>query len=166
MTMTPIEAVYAAAVPGIDPPEGVDTADVLVSTHDLQALLRDQGFDPGRVDGQYGPRTEAALVLALRAAGLAVNPSGGPTGGWTEVSPDGESVSMSDDTWATLHEVTGPGTASASSASDHEGWTTLPPLPASAYQPRATPSWVPWAVGGAVLLVVGVGAMYAGSRHR
>lgn len=37
---------------------------------ELQELLRANGFDPGPVDGIFGPRTEAAVVAAQRHYGL------------------------------------------------------------------------------------------------
>lgn len=40
---------------------------------ELQELLRANGFDPGPVDGIFGPRTEAAVVAAQRHYGLAVD---------------------------------------------------------------------------------------------
>ena len=40
----------------------------------LQYLLRDHGFDPGEIDGVYGPKTAAALRSFQRAA--AISPDG------------------------------------------------------------------------------------------
>lgn len=39
---------------------------------DVQARLRDAGFDPGPIDGRFGPRTEAALRRFQAASGLPV----------------------------------------------------------------------------------------------
>ncbi|MCC5912363.1 MAG: LysM peptidoglycan-binding domain-containing protein [Clostridiaceae bacterium] len=36
----------------------------------LQRLLRDAGFDPGTIDGIFGPRTEAAVIAFQRSKGL------------------------------------------------------------------------------------------------
>lgn len=35
----------------------------------IQTALRDAGFDPGPIDGVWGPRTQGALTAALRAGG-------------------------------------------------------------------------------------------------
>ncbi|MDX1501995.1 MAG: M15 family metallopeptidase [Thermoanaerobaculia bacterium] len=40
------------------------------ATEQLQRLLDEAGFDPGSADGQFGPRTEAAVQELQRAAGL------------------------------------------------------------------------------------------------
>jgi len=39
----------------------------------LQRLLKLKGFDPGEVDGTFGPATEAALKSLQEAAGLDVD---------------------------------------------------------------------------------------------
>jgi len=38
--------------------------------HDAQLALRDAGFDPGRIDGVMGPRTQAALREFQASYGL------------------------------------------------------------------------------------------------
>ncbi len=40
---------------------------------ELQTLLRNQGFDPGPIDGDFGPRTEAAVRNFQRSKGLVVD---------------------------------------------------------------------------------------------
>lgn len=40
---------------------------------ELQELLRERGFDPGPVDGIFGPLTEAAVIAAQRHYGLEVD---------------------------------------------------------------------------------------------
>jgi peptidoglycan hydrolase-like protein with peptidoglycan-binding domain len=37
---------------------------------ELQRRLADEGFDPGGIDGEFGPKTRAALVFFQRASGL------------------------------------------------------------------------------------------------
>ena len=44
----------------------------------LQRLLKLKGFDPGEVDGVFGPATEAALESLQEAAGLDVDAVYGP----------------------------------------------------------------------------------------
>ena len=45
---------------------------------DLQRLLRLKGFDPGEVDGVFGPVTSAALISLQEAAGLDADAIYGP----------------------------------------------------------------------------------------
>jgi hypothetical protein len=44
----------------------------------LQQALKDHGFDPGPVDGQFGPHTRAAVVAYQQAEGLTVDGIVGP----------------------------------------------------------------------------------------
>lgn len=44
----------------------------------LQARLKDYGFDPGPVDGVFGPRTRDAVMSFQRAAGIAADGVVGP----------------------------------------------------------------------------------------
>lgn len=43
----------------------------------IQTALRDAGFDPGPIDGVWGPRTQGAFTVALRAGGTP-GPAGPP----------------------------------------------------------------------------------------
>lgn len=63
-----------AATPPPEPEEPLvlDTGDYAR----IQRLLRDSGFNPGPIDGQWGPRTKRALVAFQRSAGLP--PTGEP----------------------------------------------------------------------------------------
>ena len=45
---------------------------------EMQQLLKNAGFNPGAVDGQFGPNTEAALKAFQKAKGLEVDGSCGP----------------------------------------------------------------------------------------
>ncbi|MBX7100388.1 MAG: peptidoglycan-binding protein [Myxococcaceae bacterium] len=45
---------------------------------ELQSRLQAQGFDPGPVDGDYGPRTRAAVTAFQQAHGLEVDGVAGP----------------------------------------------------------------------------------------
>jgi peptidoglycan hydrolase-like protein with peptidoglycan-binding domain len=44
----------------------------------LQRALATHGFSPGALDGDFGPRTEAALIAFQRQAGLAADDRAGP----------------------------------------------------------------------------------------
>lgn len=44
----------------------------------LQQRLKEQGFDPGAIDGQFGPGTEAALIAFQKSEGLAADGIAGP----------------------------------------------------------------------------------------
>jgi len=45
---------------------------------ELQQRLRQRGFDPGAVDGQFGPGTEAAVRAFQNSVGLSVDGQAGP----------------------------------------------------------------------------------------
>jgi len=44
----------------------------------LQQSLKEKGFDPGVVDGQFGPGTEAAVIAFQKSEGLAADGIAGP----------------------------------------------------------------------------------------
>ena len=44
----------------------------------LQQQLKDKGFDPGHIDGAFGPGTEAALIAFQKSEGLAADGIAGP----------------------------------------------------------------------------------------
>lgn len=44
----------------------------------MQQKLKDAGFDPGKIDGQFGPKTKAALEGYQKAQGLKVDGIAGP----------------------------------------------------------------------------------------
>jgi len=44
----------------------------------LQQRLKDKGFNPGRIDGKFGPGTEAALIAFQKSEGLAADGIAGP----------------------------------------------------------------------------------------
>jgi putative chitinase len=54
--------------------EGSSGADV----KDLQQRLKDEGFDPGLIDGKFGPGTEAALMAFQKSGGLSADGIAGP----------------------------------------------------------------------------------------
>ena len=43
------------------------------AVHELQQALKGLGYDPGPVDGQFGPGTEAAVKAFQKAQGIAVD---------------------------------------------------------------------------------------------
>jgi murein DD-endopeptidase MepM/ murein hydrolase activator NlpD len=48
------------------------------SVRELQSLLKSKGFDPGPVDGEFGPKTAAAVRRFQQAAGITVDAIVGP----------------------------------------------------------------------------------------
>ncbi|WP_224366097.1 C40 family peptidase [Hyalangium versicolor] len=48
------------------------------SVRDLQNLLKSKGFNPGPVDGQFGPKTKAAVLSFQKAKGISVDGIVGP----------------------------------------------------------------------------------------
>lgn len=48
------------------------------SVRDLQKKLKAAGFDPGPIDGIFGPKTQAAVMAFQRAAGISVDGIAGP----------------------------------------------------------------------------------------
>jgi len=73
---------------------------------ELQKALKAKGFNPGPIDGQFGPKTEAAVKAFQRANHLAVDGIVGPK------------------TWGKLHAA---GAASGSSGTSSSG--SRPPVP-------------------------------------
>jgi peptidoglycan L-alanyl-D-glutamate endopeptidase CwlK len=45
---------------------------------ELQQRLKEQGFNPGSIDGKFGPGTEAALIAFQKSEGLAADGIAGP----------------------------------------------------------------------------------------
>lgn len=73
----PVSAVAARVVIPSSAPvlsQGARGAEVAT----LQQALRDAGFDPGPIDGDFGPRTRAAVVAFQQARGLTVDGVVGP----------------------------------------------------------------------------------------
>jgi peptidoglycan hydrolase-like protein with peptidoglycan-binding domain len=50
---------------GTQPPAGGDDE---VQVEDLQKVLTDAGYEPGAIDGIYGPKTEAAWTAMMADA--------------------------------------------------------------------------------------------------
>lgn len=48
------------------------------AVRELQTLLKSKGFNPGPVDGAFGPKTKAAVLAFQRAQGIAVDGVVGP----------------------------------------------------------------------------------------
>ena len=44
----------------------------------LQQSLKNKGFDPGNVDGDFGPATEAAVISFQKSEGLLADGKAGP----------------------------------------------------------------------------------------
>ena len=73
-----------AAQPAIDPDPAPAAAGADKAIDDpsretvrtVQSRLRERGYDPGPLDGRFGPRTRAAIVAFARDAGLPALPDG------------------------------------------------------------------------------------------
>lgn len=74
-----------AALPTQTAKPVLEEGDRGAAVRDLQAGLRKHGFDPGAVDGIFGPRTEAAVRAFQSARGLQVDGIVGPKT-WGELS--------------------------------------------------------------------------------
>ena len=64
--------------------EEVSSPESKVGTKEIQAALKNAGFDPGAVDGKMGPRTQQAVKEFQRAKGLKVDGKVGPKT-WSEL---------------------------------------------------------------------------------
>ena len=51
---------------------------------ELQQRLKQLGFNPGKLDGDFGPGTEAAIMAFPKSEGLLVDGTAGPTTGSSE----------------------------------------------------------------------------------
>lgn len=69
---------YVCDTPLADLPPLVDASASATGTRALQTLLRDLGYSPGPVDGQYGPQTQAAVRAYQADTGLYVDAQVGP----------------------------------------------------------------------------------------
>ena len=78
------------------------------SVTQMQQLLKKAGFDPGPIDGKFGPKTLAALKAFQKAKGLAVDGICGPK------------------SWGALQGTGGTGSATSTSATGATGNTGGP----------------------------------------
>lgn len=68
---------FDPGVPTVPPPSPPEQR-ALVTTREIQAALIELGYDPGPVDGIWGPRTRAAVKAFQRDAGLVADGVVGP----------------------------------------------------------------------------------------
>ncbi|MBU4312440.1 MAG: peptidoglycan-binding protein [Candidatus Omnitrophica bacterium] len=64
--------------------EEISSPDFNVTIKEIQAALKNAGFDPGTLDGKMGPRTQQAAKEFQRAKGLKVDGKVGPKT-WSEL---------------------------------------------------------------------------------
>lgn len=123
----------------------------VMSTRDLQRLLVQKGFQPGSVDGVWGPNTAGALRQAAEAAGLDASDAVG--------SEDRRSVELSD---SLLQAIRGLPDRTAPS-------TPAPPAPDNTADITGggfqVPDWLPWTIGAGVLVAVGGYFVWRGQKR-
>jgi peptidoglycan hydrolase-like protein with peptidoglycan-binding domain len=92
---------------------------------EVQTMLIASGFNPGAVDGRFGPRTRRAVMNFQRAKQLGVDGIVGPR------------------TWAALRSTTAPATTTSTTPSTSATGTTAAPTTTPA-PPGSTPSGETW----------------------
>jgi peptidoglycan hydrolase-like protein with peptidoglycan-binding domain len=81
-----LEKTYSIEVRSAFPEKSSGVASVSQWTiKDVQAALKNAGFDPGSVDGKLGPRTQQAIKEFQRVKGLKIDGKVGPKT-WAELS--------------------------------------------------------------------------------
>jgi len=81
-----LEKTYSVEVRSAFPEKVSTVASVSQWTiKDVQAALKNAGFDPGSIDGKLGPRTQQAIKEFQRAKGLKIDGKVGPKT-WAELS--------------------------------------------------------------------------------
>ncbi|HDP16377.1 MAG TPA: peptidoglycan-binding protein [Candidatus Omnitrophica bacterium] len=81
-----LEKTYSVEVRSAFPEKSSGVASVSQWTiKDVQAALKNAGFDPGSIDGKLGPRTQQAIKEFQRVKGLKIDGKVGPKT-WAELS--------------------------------------------------------------------------------
>lgn len=131
---------------------------VTVGAREAQTALYTRGFDTGGIDGNFGTRSRAALVVALTQVMRSAPPS-------TVWSATASSVQVKADLWAAIMAL--PVRRSAASAAPPPRslpavGPEAPPVP-EVEEPtvwtRLTSGYTPWVIGGVAL--AGIGAAIA-----
>lgn len=131
---------------------------------DLQRRLKAVGYDPGEIDGEYGPNTEAAVRALQKDAGISVDGEFGPDSyaALLRLEVEGDEPEAEDEppagevliTGGDAFLRTGPGTQYDKAGVAHEGDKLT----------NANPdNWAPVLVGGRVLWVSGKYAKAVGT---
>jgi cell wall-associated NlpC family hydrolase len=76
--VAPISSTRTAALTARSAPPTLREGSKGPAVKELQTLLKSKGFNPGPVDGAFGPKTKAAVLAFQRAKGISVDGIVGP----------------------------------------------------------------------------------------
>jgi peptidoglycan hydrolase-like protein with peptidoglycan-binding domain len=109
--------------PALERGTGYDLPDGSPLVRRLQTRLRSAGADPGRIDGVYGPVTEAAVMRFQRRAAIAVDGVAGAQTMRALLAHANLSASSRSVKGRAVHHPSGPAQAPTPVAGDGSGWS-------------------------------------------
>jgi len=128
-----------------------------VNVRQLQTVVKSKGFNPGTIDGKWGPNTSGALNQAAQEAGRPLRA--------------GEAVGSADKTAVTLPTAVWSAVQALPARTAPVGVThSAPAITVTDIAPEleegGLPDWLPWGLGAAALLGVGGYFVWRGRKKR
>lgn len=150
----PSAAPVSAGAEQTAPSSGEDAT--TVNVRELQQLLASKGFNPGAIDGIWGPHTAGALLQAARAAGQ-------PLADGTAVGTDDRrGVRVPSGTMSAISAL--PARAPSSSVAAPAAALTMPDI--APLTSGGLPDWLPWTLGAVGVAAAGGYFIWKGKKRR
>lgn len=151
------EAPLSAGGTPTSAPASGDTA-TTVSVRELQVLLRSKGFNPGAVDGVWGPNTSGALTQAAEAAGTPL------AGGQAVGSDDRRQVRVPMSVMGSIQAL--PARALSAAVASPRSAPTYSDVAPTGVAAGGMPDWLPWTLAAGGIAAVGGYFIWKGKRRR